>query len=98
MITSQRPFEEFREEFNALMDRLEEARSTSVTPPERCFKSAQKKIKKGDYSFETDQTVSAEKKRSDLILTCFVARPAPPDRALLASLTEPPFRRLRRPV
>ncbi len=40
------------EEFKTLMDRLDDARSASPAVPERHFKSAQKKIKSGDYSFD----------------------------------------------
>jgi hypothetical protein len=40
--------------FELLMTKLEEARAGSVTPPERFFKKAQKKIKGGDYSFSVD--------------------------------------------
>jgi|SRR5579862_6358367 hypothetical protein len=38
-----------------LMDRMDLARSTSITPPEWAFAKAQKKIKSGHYSFEVDE-------------------------------------------
>lgn len=41
-------------ELRDLMDRLDLARSASITPPERFFKKAQKKIASGDYSFSVD--------------------------------------------
>jgi len=37
-----------------LMDRLDNARSVSISPPERYFAKAQKKIKRGDYDFTVD--------------------------------------------
>ncbi|KQP94120.1 hypothetical protein ASF60_13530 [Methylobacterium sp. Leaf113] len=37
-----------------LMDRMDVARSVSVTPPERYFAMARKKIEGGHYSFEAD--------------------------------------------
>lgn len=38
-----------------LMDRMDIARSHSITPPEWAFTKAQKKIEAGHYSFETDK-------------------------------------------
>lgn len=57
-ITSQINEAEFFKEFHSLMDELDSARSTSLTPPERFFKKAQTKISSGDYSFEVDDTKS----------------------------------------
>ncbi len=37
-----------------LMDRMDVARSSSITPPERYFSAAQAKIKSGDYNFTVD--------------------------------------------
>lgn len=37
-----------------LMDRMDVARSSSITPPERYFTAAQAKIKSGDYNFTVD--------------------------------------------
>lgn len=45
----------FEAEVRDLMERLDEARKASVTPPERCFVEAQKKIAKGDYKFSVDE-------------------------------------------
>ncbi len=47
-------FEEFEATFEGLMDRMDAARANSITPPERFFVAAQKKIDAGDYSFSAD--------------------------------------------
>lgn len=44
----------FIKQFEALMKRLEDARKWSITPPEWCFKAAQKKINAGHYDFAVD--------------------------------------------
>jgi hypothetical protein len=44
-----------------LMDRMDAARSNSITAPERFFKAAQKKIDKGDYKFGVDTAESKGK-------------------------------------
>jgi hypothetical protein len=49
-----------RAEFEALMKQLEEARKSSITPPERFFRAAQRKIKAGHYSFTVDTPGSPE--------------------------------------
>jgi hypothetical protein len=36
------------------MDRLEKARALCITPPEKFFKAAQRKVKAGDYTFDVD--------------------------------------------
>jgi hypothetical protein len=41
------------EEFKSLMDRMDDARLACPSIPERHFRRAQKKIKKGDYSFDS---------------------------------------------
>lgn len=53
-VTALGPFDEFKSEFDMLMDRMDAARATSLTPPECFFKKAQKKIAKGDYDFGVD--------------------------------------------
>ncbi len=53
-VTALGPFEEFQSQFIRLMDRMDDARATSITPPERCFKAAQKKIDAGHYDFVVD--------------------------------------------
>jgi len=54
LVASLKPFAEFETHFNKLMTRLEAARKSSYTPPEWCFKAAQKKVKSGDYHYDTD--------------------------------------------
>jgi hypothetical protein len=46
-----------------LMDRMDIARSTSITPPEWAFLEAQEKIKAGHYSFGADS--GADEERSE---------------------------------
>lgn len=41
-----------------LMDRMDVARSTSITVPEWAFKEAQRKISEGHYDFSVDQQLS----------------------------------------
>lgn len=48
-VGSLKPFEEFEKEANALLERLELARSESYTAPEFFFNRARKKIGKGHY-------------------------------------------------
>lgn len=54
LVDSLRPVNEFEVQFKSLMNRLEAARKPSFTTPEWCFRSAQEKIKKGDYTFNSD--------------------------------------------
>jgi hypothetical protein len=42
-------------EVRDLLERLDEARKSSITPPERCFIKARKKISEGHYSFDVDK-------------------------------------------
>jgi hypothetical protein len=46
--------DEFKEEFDTLMDRMDAARSSSLTAPERFFKKARTKIQSGHYNFKVD--------------------------------------------
>jgi hypothetical protein len=46
--------EAFETEVRDLLERLDEARKASMTPPERCFVKAQHKIKAGHYAFAVD--------------------------------------------
>lgn len=48
-------YEEIESELKELLEQLDEARKVSVTPPERCFVAARKKIKEGHYSFTVDE-------------------------------------------
>lgn len=51
--------DELEAHFEDLMDRMDGARGRSVPIPEWCFKQAQKKISKGDYSFDVDSSNGA---------------------------------------
>jgi hypothetical protein len=55
LITSLKSVGEFEEEFKVLMDRMDEARAANPAIPERHFANAQKKIKKGDYTFDSTE-------------------------------------------
>jgi hypothetical protein len=57
-VTALGPFDEFQAEVTALMDRMDAARATSITPPERCFEAARKKIAAGHYDFAVDGAVT----------------------------------------
>ena len=46
------------ETLSELMDRMDIARSSSITPPESAFKEAQRKIAEGHYGFLVDKTRS----------------------------------------
>ena len=46
--------EELEEEFKQLMERMDDARASSLAVPERHFKTAQKKIGSGHYDFDVD--------------------------------------------
>lgn len=53
-VTALGGYEQLRAEYEELMTRMDAAREISVTPPEWCFKAAQKKVASGDYDFEVD--------------------------------------------
>ena len=53
-VTAFGPFDQFKREFDDLMARMDAARSQSLTPPERFFKKARKKIEAGHYAFVVD--------------------------------------------
>lgn len=57
-VTALGTFEEFKTEFDALMERMDAARAGSIAPPERFFEKGQSKIKRGDYRFSIDQNTS----------------------------------------
>ena len=48
-VSSSKPFAEFEAEARKIIKAMNEARKPSLTPPEWCFRLAQKKIKRGDY-------------------------------------------------
>lgn len=54
-VSSASPFDEFKAEFEALMDRMDAVRTSAPPAPEWCFKEAQRKMKQGDYGFVVDQ-------------------------------------------
>ncbi len=54
LISSRKAFEEFEREFLECRADLEGVREAAITPPEWCFRRAQAKVKKGDYSFDVD--------------------------------------------
>lgn len=54
-ISRHEPFDEFKAEFEALMDRMDAIRSSAPPAPDWCFREAQKKINKGDYTFTVDE-------------------------------------------
>lgn len=49
-VWSNKSIEDFEKEARAAFESLDEARLESLTPPEWCFKAAQKKIQSGDYT------------------------------------------------
>jgi hypothetical protein len=55
--------EEFKAQFEALMDRLDAARAASPPQPEWCYQRAKRKIEQGDYEFKADEPVVSKRKR-----------------------------------
>ena len=53
-VTALGPFEDFQSTFDLLIDRMDAARTDSITPPEWCYEAARKKIKAGHYLFDSD--------------------------------------------
>ncbi|MEE8289517.1 MAG: hypothetical protein V3R25_08910 [Nitrosomonadaceae bacterium] len=54
-VTALGSFDEFQSEFAALMNDMDAARASSLTPPDRFFKKAQMKLSEGHYNFGDDQ-------------------------------------------
>ena len=50
-------FDTFKNEFDALMERLDAARESSLAVPEGFFTKARQKIKKGHYAFAVDAAI-----------------------------------------
>ena len=48
-VWSNKPYEEFEKEARAALAQLDCVRTGSLTPPEWCFKAAQRKVRSGDY-------------------------------------------------
>ncbi len=57
-ISYHKSFTEFESDVHPLLKRLEKARAESFTAPEWCFRRAQKKINKGDYTYTVDETTA----------------------------------------
>ena len=53
-VASQSDFSEFNAAFEVLMDRKDAVRANAPSAPEWCFRQAQEKINKGDYTFTVD--------------------------------------------
>ena len=51
-------FSEFNAAFEVLMDRKDAVRGNAPTAPEWCFRQAQVKINKGDYTFSVDDPLT----------------------------------------
>jgi alkylation response protein AidB-like acyl-CoA dehydrogenase len=64
-VTALGSFEDFKNEFDDLMTRVDAARSTSLTAPERFFKKAQEKIAAGHYTFSVDEKKAEGEKLHD---------------------------------
>jgi hypothetical protein len=58
-VSSLGDFPTFDSEVSDLLNRLDDIRSASLTPPDRFFKKAQQKIASGDYDFGIDQKPGA---------------------------------------
>ena len=56
-VTALGPFDEFKTDFAALMERMDATRSGSLTAPEKFFQKARKKINQGHYDFDVDAKV-----------------------------------------
>jgi hypothetical protein len=54
LMGSQKPYPQFEAEVQALMPRLEKARSRALAAPDRYFRNARKKIVAGDYTHDRD--------------------------------------------
>ena len=66
LVSSMKKCGDFEADFTTLMQRLEDARRPSLTPPEWFFKRAQKKVKSGDYEFDVDiALIEAEEKKGN---------------------------------
>jgi hypothetical protein len=59
-VTALGPFAEFKTEFDDLMARMDAARSSSLTAPERFFRKARKKIGAGHYDFAVDSRAAED--------------------------------------
>lgn len=55
LVSALGPAREFEADFKEARKRLENIRAESITVPEWCFRFAQEKVKRGDYSFDVDE-------------------------------------------
>jgi hypothetical protein len=55
LISSKKSFAEFEADTTPLIERLEKARSRTLTPPDWYFKLARRKIEAGDYTHDYDE-------------------------------------------
>lgn len=53
-IIATRELSDLEDEFSKLMERMDAARAGSLTPPQRFFEAARKRIEGGDYDFSVD--------------------------------------------
>jgi hypothetical protein len=59
-ITALGTHEELQAQFEQLMERMEAARTSSLTPPEWCFEKARKKIQAGHYTFSGEDATKQQ--------------------------------------
>lgn len=57
-IWSHKPWAEFEQDARSALAALDKARECALTPPEWCFKAAQRKVKSGDYDPDPDGTMA----------------------------------------
>lgn len=60
LIHSHDDIADYQARFAVVMGKMNEARSSALTPPEWVFKLAQRKVKSGDYSFDFDEKMKRE--------------------------------------
>ena len=63
-ITAQSRFDQLKTVFASLMDQMEAARASSLIPPERFFRKAQRKIIAGHYQFTIDAHKDSDSRQS----------------------------------
>jgi hypothetical protein len=59
-VTALGSFEDFKKEFDDLMARMDAARASSLSAPERFFRKAQAKVDAGHYDFAVDAKAKEE--------------------------------------
>jgi hypothetical protein len=58
LVWSNEPWPEFKAHAQKLLKAMNEARRPSLTPPEWCFRLAQRKIKAGHYTHDADEAAA----------------------------------------